>query len=145
MQRYELNDNFIVLYDGVCGLCSHLIQFVAKRDQRRRFRFAALQSSFARGLLRRHSRDPEGLDTLYLVIDAGSPSERLLMKTRALLLVIEQLGGGWKAACVLRVLPASLLDMAYDVLARARYRVFGKYDTCLVPASDLRERFIEAE
>ncbi len=132
----------IILYDGVCGLCGRLTQFVLRRDAGRRFRFAALQSSFARSLLRRHARNAEDLDTLYVVIDAGSPSERLLSKARGALFILWQLGGGWRALCLLRVLPTFLLDLGYDILARARYRLFGKYATCLVPTPDHRERFI---
>lgn len=137
-------DGFVILYDGVCGLCSRLVQFVLERDPGGEFRFAPLQGSFARALLLRHGRDPEALDTLYVVIDASTPSERLLCKARGGLFILRQLGGGWRAAGVLGVLPTVLLDFGYDLIARVRYRLFGKYDTCRVPAPEHLDRFIDA-
>ena len=133
----------IVLYDGVCGLCNRLTAFVLPRDRRGRFRFAALQSPFARDLLARHGRDARDLDTLYVLVTDGPDGERLLRKSRAALHILSQLGGPWRLSVLLAPWPTRLLDMAYDLVARNRYRIFGKYETCLVPSPEWRDRFLE--
>lgn len=135
----------IVFYDGVCGLCNRLNQFVLRRDRKARFQFAALQSAFARETLSRYGRDPEDLDTLYLVTDYGTSSERLFWKSRAALRVLRELGGAWSWTRVLSLLPTALLDLGYDIIARLRYRVFGKSESCVIPRPEQRDRFIEFE
>jgi len=135
----------ILFYDGVCGLCNRVNGFVLRRDRAGRFQFAALQSRFARETLSRHGRDPEDLDTLYLITDYGTPSERLRWKARAALHVLRELGGAWAWARTLSFLPTAFLDAGYDIIARIRYRVFGKSERCLVPAPEHRTRFIEFE
>jgi len=133
----------VILYDGVCGLCHRLVQFVLARDRRGVFRFAPLQGAFAREVLLRHGKNPNDIDMIHLVIDADLPSERLLSAGRAAVAILRELGGAWRIAGVLGVLPAGILDAAYRVVSTRRYRWFGKLDQCAVPAPELRERFIE--
>ncbi len=132
-----------MLYDGVCGLCDRLVQFTLRRDRRDRIRFASLQGRFAATLLERWKRDPGDLSTVYVVVDAGERSERLLAKSRAILSILEEIGGAWRLAGALRILPPRLLDAAYDLVARNRYRIFGKYDACVVPAPEWRGKFLD--
>lgn len=134
----------VLLYDGVCGLCHRWVAFVWPRDRRRLFRFAPLQGGPARALLARHGRDPDALDTVVLVVDHGTPAERLLERSAAALYVLRALGGVWRVvAAVVGLLPRRLLDRGYDLLARHRYRLFGRLDACPVPGPELRERFLE--
>ena len=134
----------IILYDGVCGFCNGFVRFVWPRDPRGRFRFAALQGATARAILARHGRDANALDTVFVVVDPGTPSERLLDQSAAGLYVLEGLGGAWRvAATLLGWLPRPLLDAIYRPLARNRYRLFGRLDACPVPGPEQRERFIE--
>lgn len=134
----------IILYDGVCGLCHRLVHFVLTRDRRDRFRFASLQSPFAATRLARHGQDPRDLDTLYVIVDNDGPSERLLSRARAWLFVLQQLGGLWRLTAVLSsMLPTRLLDTAYDLIARYRYRVFGQYQACPMPDEKWRNKFVE--
>jgi predicted DCC family thiol-disulfide oxidoreductase YuxK len=140
-----LNSNPIVLYDGVCGLCDRLIQFLLKRDKSDRFRFASLQSEFAAVLLKRHGADPHDLDTVYVAIDYGQPKERLLARSDAILYLLMQLEGFWKLAWLGRPIPKILRDWTYNLVARNRYRVFGKHDACLLPEPRYREKFLDAE
>jgi len=135
----------IILYDGVCGLCNRLIQFTLKRDKHSTFRFAALQSTFARDLLTRHSINPDHLDTFYVVTDQGSREERLHSRARAALYVLRVLGGPWRILTVFGVLPTFILDLGYRLVARSRYRLFGKYDHCVIPKPQWKERFIASE
>ena len=133
----------IVLYDGICGLCNHLVQFLLKRDTHDRFRFASLQSEFANRLLRRHGVDPQDLDTVYVVRDYGQPNEILLARSNAILDMLTQLGGLWTVAGVGRVLPKAFRDAVYKVVARNRYRVFGKHESCMLPEPKHRAKFLE--
>ena len=132
----------ILFYDGACGLCNRLNHFVLRRDPGGRFRFAALQSAFARDLLARHGRDATRLDTFYVVTTPGGPNERVLERARAALHVLGGLGLPWRAFGVLGVLPTSVLDLGYGLVARSRYRLCGKRDRCTVPEPLWAERFI---
>jgi len=133
----------IIFYDGVCGLCNRLTQFLLKRDSHDRFRFASLQSPFAIEVLRRHGKDPQELNTIYVVLDHGKPTERLLRKARAVLFILVQLGGVWRCARLLGFLPTSFLDLGYDLVARSRYKLFGKLESCRMPSAREREKFID--
>jgi predicted DCC family thiol-disulfide oxidoreductase YuxK len=135
--------NPIVLYDGVCGLCNRLNQFLLKRDTHDRFRFASLQSDLAASLLKRHGADSRDLDTVYVVLDYNQPGERLLARSDAILHVVTQLGGIWKWARAGRLLPKALRDGLYELVARNRYRVFGKHDSCMLPDPKHRHKFLE--
>jgi predicted DCC family thiol-disulfide oxidoreductase YuxK len=135
--------NPIVLYDGVCGLCNRLVQFLLKRDTHDRFRFASLQGEFARDLLTGHGADPHDLDTVYVVVESGQPNERLLARSAAVLYMLRELGGFWKVAGVVRVLPKAFRDAVYKIIARNRYRVFGKYESCLLPRPQHRQKFLD--
>ena len=132
----------VVLYDGVCGLCNRLNQFLLKRDRHDRFRFASLQSDVAAQLLQRHGTDAVDLDTVYVVIDYGKPEERLLSRSDAIIHVLQRLGGIWAFAAAGKVLPKPLRDAFYKVVATNRYRVFGKYDVCLMPEERYKNKFL---
>ena len=133
----------VVFYDGVCGLCSRLVQFVLKRDRRDRFRYAALQGVFAGEVLPRHGKNPGDLNTLYLLLDPGEPSERILERGRAVLRILSLLGGPWKVAGgVFGILPTWFLDAVYRLVAKNRYRLFGKRESCLMPDPRHRAKFI---
>jgi len=133
----------IILYDGVCGLCNGFVQFVLPRDREGIFRFAALQSPVARDLLSRHGKDPTDLDTISVVVSRAGEGERLLQKSRAVLHVFWRLGVPWTLSALFAPLPTRLLDAAYDVVARNRYKLFGKSDTCVLPAPEWRDRFLD--
>ena len=134
----------LVLYDGVCGLCNRLNQFILKRDSADRFRFASLQGSLAHDLLYRYRRDAGDLNTVYVIVDYGCPSERLLSKGRAVIHVLTSLGGAWKLARVFELLPAAIIDALYAFVARRRYRWFGRYEVCPVPTTRDRAKFLDA-
>jgi len=139
-----INDsNPVILYDGVCGLCNRLVQFVLKHDKRDRFRFASLQSELASKVLQRHDRDPHDLDTVYLVVDYAEPTERLLARSDAILILLKELDGIWKLAWLGNVLPRRIRDAIYKLVARNRYRVFGKYESCMLPGAKHRTKFLD--
>ena len=136
--------NPIILYDGVCGLCNRLVQFLLKHDKSGRLRFASLQSDFAAKVLQRHGIDPKDLDTLHVVENYEQPDERVLQRSDAILRAGRELGGFWSAsAAAAKVIPRSLRDMIYRFVARNRYRVFGKYESCMLPDLNQRSRFLD--
>jgi predicted DCC family thiol-disulfide oxidoreductase YuxK len=133
----------LVLYDGVCGLCSRLLQFLLVRDRRAVFAFASLQSAIGRSTVERFGGNPDDLTSFHVVANFRTDRARLISRSRAALFVARELGWPWKMAILLRVLPIAILDRVYDVVARSRYRVFGRYDQCLTPRPEFRGRFIE--
>jgi predicted DCC family thiol-disulfide oxidoreductase YuxK len=133
----------LILYDGVCGLCNRLNTFVLPRDRQGLFQFASLQSSFGRSLLKEHGRNASELDTFYVIADYRSKLPELLDRSRAVLFIMGRLGAPWSFLEILGVLPHRLLDWGYDCLAQNRYRFFGRYDTCLLPAARYKDRFID--
>lgn len=133
----------IVLYDGVCALCNGLVRFILARDRDGVFRFASLQGDFGRAALARHGRNPDALDTLVVVLDQGLSTERLLDRSTAVLFVLTRLPGLWKVlGRAMSVVPASLGDVVYRMIARTRYGTFGQYDVCPLPPPAVRERFL---
>jgi predicted DCC family thiol-disulfide oxidoreductase YuxK len=136
--------NPIVLYDGVCGLCNRLVQFLLKHDKEGRLHFASLQSDFAQKVLQRHGIDAKDLDTVHVVENYDQPGERVLQRSDAILRAGRELGGFWNASSsVARIVPRPLRDLVYRFVATNRYRVFGKYDSCMLPDPNQRSRFLD--
>jgi len=135
--------NPIVLYDGVCGLCNRGVQFLLQRDSHDRLHFAALQSDFAATLLKRHGVDHQELDTVYVVLNPGEANEALLAKSDAALFFAKAIGGVWNLARLASIIPRPVRNWVYDLVARYRYRVFGKSETCMLPDPRHKHKFIE--
>ncbi|MBR0737303.1 thiol-disulfide oxidoreductase DCC family protein [Bradyrhizobium liaoningense] len=127
----------VILFDGVCIFCSRWVRFVAKRDKTGRFRFTPIQSDYGTRLARTFGIDPDDPDT-NAVVHGGE----VFMKSDAALTVLSQLPR-WGWVRVLFAAPKPLRDRVYSLIARNRYRIFGKYDACFVPDADLRARVIE--
>ena len=126
-----------IVFDGVCALCSGWVEFLLKRDRRGRYRFAAMQTPAGRELLRTHGLDPDDpLSFLLIERDAARTD------SDAIVAVLAGLGGLWRAAAVLRLLPRPLRDSAYRWLARNRYRWFGKKAACYLPTTEQAHRFL---
>ena len=135
--------NSIVLFDGVCGLCNRLVQFLLKRDSHDHFRFASLQSTLGQEILKRHGADPLDLDTFYVVLDYGHASERLLARSDGVVYALTTLGGIWRIAGVGKALPKAVCDALYNFVARHRYQVFGKHESCMLPEPKHRAKFLD--
>jgi predicted DCC family thiol-disulfide oxidoreductase YuxK len=130
-------DDDVILYDGVCVFCSRWVRFVAVRDMERRFRFTAIQSGYGTRLARAFGIDPDYPDT-NAVVHRGEA----FFKSDAALTVLSHLPG-WRWVRMLRLVPKPLRDALYNLVARNRYRMFGKYETCFVPDAELRARVME--
>ncbi|WP_426616305.1 thiol-disulfide oxidoreductase DCC family protein [Bradyrhizobium sp. McL0616] len=135
MQKWP--DDDVILFDGVCIFCSRWVRFVAKRDTAKRFRFTPIQSDYGARLAHTFGIDSDDPDT-NAVVHGGEA----FMKSDAALTVLSNLPG-WAWARVLFGVPKPLRNAAYSLIARNRYRIFGKYDACFVPDADLRARIIE--
>lgn len=133
----------LVLYDGVCGLCNRLVQFLLAVDRRGAFDFATLQSETGKAIVERAGGRPDELHSLYVSASYKTPGHQVLTRSEAALFIARELGWPWKLAGLMRALPSAWLDRAYDLVARHRYRVFGRSEQCLVPRPEFRSRFIE--
>lgn len=132
-----------MLYDGICGLCNGLNQFLLKRDTEDRLRFASLQSNFSSVVLKRHGADSEDLDTLYVVLNHERPDELVLSRSDAIVYLGGQLGGIWRLSQAGRLLPKFFRDAMYNLVASNRYRLFGKHDSCMMPDPQHRDKFLD--
>jgi predicted DCC family thiol-disulfide oxidoreductase YuxK len=133
----------LILYDGVCGLCNKWVGQIMPRDPKAQFHFASLQSDLGRSLLTRYGKNPDILDTIYVLVDYKSAAPRILARSRAALFVIARLDGPWRFLKIFELLPTFILDAGYSLIARYRYRFFGRYDQCLMPGADYASRFID--
>jgi predicted DCC family thiol-disulfide oxidoreductase YuxK len=133
----------LVLYDGVCGLCDRLLQFLLAVDHRAVFDFASLQSATGKAIVERAGGHPDDLNSFYVSVNYRTPSARVITKGEAALFVAGELGWPWKLTGLMRALPPGWLDHAYDLVARNRYRIFGRHEQCLAPRPEFRNRFVE--
>lgn len=132
------NIDRIILFDGVCNLCNRLVQFIIKRDPKARFKFAAIQSGYAKRILSDQGFTSEKVD---FIIYIGK--NKIHKKSTAVLLILRDLGGIWLGFYLLIFFPRFLRDFLYDKIAGRRYSLFGKRETCMIPSSELKDRFPE--
>jgi len=137
MSARETN-NPIVLFDGVCNLCSAVVVFTIERDQKRKFMFAPLQSGAGQALLKKFNLPAELFDSFVLVED-----DRCYSRSTAALRVVKRLTGLWPVLYAVIIVPGPIRDWIYDFVARNRYRWFGRKDQCMVPTADMKSRFLE--
>jgi predicted DCC family thiol-disulfide oxidoreductase YuxK len=128
----------IVLFDGHCNLCSASVQFIVKRDYKSALKFASLQSDTGRKLCLEYGIDPDDMQTFVVVTPDSA-----LMRSDAAIEVARQFRSLWRCLVVFKFVPRFLRDWAYSLIARNRYRLFGKSDACMMPTPELRARFLE--
>ena len=135
-QTYDTRQPLIV-FDGVCVFCSGFVQLIIRLDRKKRFHFATAQSSFGEALFRRHGLPTDDYDSNLAIIDGAA-----FTKLDSFVAVMSALGWPWRAAKALLILPRSLRDWLYDRVARNRYTLFGRKDSCEIPSAELRQRLI---
>ena len=128
----------IILFDGVCNLCNVAVQFAIERDPKAIFRFASLQSDFGQSILAQNVVDTEGGDTIVL-LENGKVYDR----STAALRIARQLSGWIKFLYVFIIVPKFIRDFVYKIIAKNRYRWFGKQESCWMPTKELKARFLE--
>lgn len=127
----------VILFDGVCNLCNGAVQFVIRHDRSNTFRFASLQSEIARQMLIAAGLPSDKLDSI-VIIQNG----RAYRESDAIVRIAKGLSGGWKALSWFGVIPKVLRDPMYRLIARNRYRMFGKQDACMIPTPELKAKFL---
>jgi predicted DCC family thiol-disulfide oxidoreductase YuxK len=127
----------VMVFDGVCNLCHGWVRFAVERDRQARLRFLAIQSPAGRAFLARNGLPTETYESFYLVIDGA-----ILQKAHGFLAMVRYLRAPWPWLGVFGLLPPRLLDPLYDLIARNRYRWFGRRALCLVPDPGATERFL---
>lgn len=133
----------LVLYDGVCGLCDHFVQFLLRIDRHDRLRFAALQGPIGTAILEKAGRSSSSLSTVIVVADHETHAERLLERSDAALFAVASAGGLYRVVSGFRIVPRFLRDRVYDLVARWRYRIFGQFDACPLPRPETRAKFLD--
>ncbi|UQX45815.1 thiol-disulfide oxidoreductase DCC family protein [Bacillus velezensis] len=136
MKPAQLPDR-VLLFDGVCNLCSGAAQFIIKRDPAGKISFASLQSDTARELLASEGLPTEQFDSM-IFIENG----RIYKKSAAVLKVSRHLRGAWRLSAVFFAVPRPLRDRAYSFIARRRYKWFGKREACMLPSPEIKNRFL---
>ncbi|ETC87168.1 hypothetical protein XHC_3366 [Xanthomonas hortorum pv. carotae str. M081] len=127
-----------IVFDGVCLLCNGWVKFLLRHDRHGRYRFAAMQGQAGRALLLQHGLDPDDPLSFLLVDASGAWTD-----SDAIVRVLAGLGGVWRLATVLRVVPSSVRDIGYRLIARNRYRWFGRTEHCMLPSPEQRARFLD--
>jgi predicted DCC family thiol-disulfide oxidoreductase YuxK len=133
-----MDQRSIIIFDGLCNFCNGAVNFIIKRDPKKIFVFTPMQSSIAKELMKRYQVATVGIETVILIKN-GIYSVR----SDAVLEIAKDLTGFWHFLRVLRILPVSVRDYCYRLFARHRYKLFGWRKSCMVPTTEIRDRFIE--
>jgi predicted DCC family thiol-disulfide oxidoreductase YuxK len=135
----QTNDqNSIILFDGICNLCNSSVKFILKRDKKKQFIFASLQSDAAENILLHHKYKKNGLNSIILI-----HRDKIYEKSSAVLNIFLVLGMPWRLFSVFYILPLSWRDFLYDFIAQNRYKWFGKKDSCIMMLPKHKNRFIQ--
>jgi predicted DCC family thiol-disulfide oxidoreductase YuxK len=129
----------LILFDGVCNLCNGTVNWLIRKDSQDQFRFVALQSDLGRKIIHYIGVDTSKTDSIIWY----KPGEAYFYKSSAALKIAGQIGFPWQLLQIFSILPASLRDAVYDLVARNRYRWFGKKASCMMPSPELKSKFLE--
>ncbi|MDW7695967.1 thiol-disulfide oxidoreductase DCC family protein [Flammeovirgaceae bacterium SG7u.111] len=127
----------VILFDGVCNLCNSSVNFIIDRDEDGYFTFASLQSEGGQQLLKDHDLDTFDFDS-FVYYDKG----KIYKKSTAAIKVASKLGGLWSLMSIFIIIPASLRNAIYSLIAKNRYKWFGKKNECRMPTPELQSRFL---
>ena len=127
----------LIVFDGVCVLCSGFVRMVVRLDRKSRFRFATAQSPFGEALFKKHGLRTNSYETNLVLVDGAA-----FTQLDSFVAVMAELGWPWRAAKALLLLPRPLRNWLYDRIAKNRYALFGRKDICGIPPAELRERFL---
>ena len=131
-------NKLIILFDGVCNLCNSSVQFIIKKDQKKQFLFTSLQSDAARDILLQFQLKNSEIDSI-LLIENGE----VYQKSDAILKIVKRLNGIWKMSYGFIIIPKFIRDYVYMLIAKNRYRWFGKREVCMIPTKELQMRFLD--
>ena len=129
------NKEKIVFFDGICGLCNGIVDFLIKYDKKNILKFAPLQGKYAQNNL--NKKQIQDVDTIVFQLNGQT-----FIKSRAVIEILNQLDRFWIISKILNIFPTKILDVFYDLIVKYRYNIFGKRDTCRIPKPDEIEKFI---
>ncbi|MBT8206265.1 MAG: thiol-disulfide oxidoreductase DCC family protein [Eudoraea sp.] len=132
-------EHSIILFDGVCNLCNSAVQFIIKHDKKDRYRFSAIQSEQGKKLTSERNIDTKKIDSIILI----EPGKAYYIKAPAALQIGKSFGGGWRALSIFEWVPPVISNWIYDLVARNRYRWFGRKEQCMIPTEELKAKFLE--
>ncbi len=132
------SESKIILFDGVCNLCNGAVTYIIKRDKQNSFQFAAIQSDIGQKLIAERNIDTSKVDSIILI----DPGKAYYLKSTAALEITKAFGGAWPLAQVFSIFPESFRDLVYDLVAKNRYKWFGKQDSCMIPTPELSAKFL---
>src|SRR5690606_10466738 len=132
-----MNSGKIILFDGVCNLCNSSVQKIIEKDEKNLFRFASLQSEFGQEFLRKNNLSEKEFDSMILI-----DGDKFYTKSDAALRIGKELKGIYKLSGILFFLPKFIRNMGYDLIAKNRYKWFGKQENCWLPTPELKEKFL---
>ncbi|RZL16397.1 MAG: thiol-disulfide oxidoreductase DCC family protein [Pedobacter sp.] len=132
-----MNQSPIVFFDGVCNLCNSSVQFIIKHDPEAIFKFSTLQGDFAKEALKDHPIDTHVLDSTILLENG-----KIYTRSSAALQIAKQLNGGWPLLFGFYIVPKFIRDFFYNIVAKNRYKIWGKQESCWIPTPELKSRFI---
>ncbi len=146
-ESLEIGGRLLVVFDGRCGFCNRTVRWLLRRDRRDRLRFVASESEGVVGILARHGVDvasnADGPGSIVVVRDAGGVVVRVLVRSDAVVALLRELPRPWAWVSVaLKWIPRPVRDMVYGLVARWRYRIWGRLESCPVPTAEERERFL---
>jgi predicted DCC family thiol-disulfide oxidoreductase YuxK len=134
----------VLLYDGECGLCNALMRFMLKNDRRGVLRFAPLQGNTGQVFLRNRGLNTQDFDSLVFIDDLTRADTPFFMRTTGALKAFAEMGGAWsRLSRVLLLVPAGVRDVVYKLVARSRYRIFGRYRPTPLPKADWARRILD--
>ncbi len=132
-----MNDKPVILFDGVCNLCTGSVQFILKRDKEKKFLFASLQSSYGQELLKKFHLPTDTFNSFIL-----SQDNKIFTRSTAALKMFQQLKG-WRWVKIFWIVPKFIRDGVYNVIAKNRYKWFGQKNECWLPTPELKARFLD--
>jgi len=121
-----INNEKILLFDGYCNLCSRLVNFIIKRDKKAKFLFISLQSASGQSLLKKFGLPTDDFDSVVYI-----RSDKYFLKSSAILHILKELGGIWKLFFIFIIIPNFVRDFIYKIIAKTRYKIFGRHDSCI--------------
>lgn len=128
----------IILFDGVCNLCSNAVQFIIKHDKKDTFRFVALQSDLGKEICTYIGVDQTKIDSIIMY----NPGVAYYYKSDAVIEIAEDLGGLYSLMAIFKILPEKLRNYIYDYIAANRYKWYGKKESCMIPTPELKAKFL---
>ena len=132
-----MGEDSIILFDGICNFCNSSVNFIIKRDKKNYFKFSPLQSEYSKIILKQNNFPLENFESIILF-----ENNKIYQKSTAALRIAKQLSGLWKLSYMFIIFPSFISDFFYDIIAKKRYKYFGKRELCMIPDEKVKGKFL---